>query len=230
MLINFARSIIYTTAPSFPMLAAIRAGYTLMKNGVTQPVRHPLAHFIPIYNDHKSIRFANLLTAQAQDTVQQRVKQFFRSVSANSVWVVANKAGVMSIPLMEDWESRPFVTQIVPIWTRPGYDKFLCFHLQLSKNCAWPICYPVVPKDTERVRLVFHASNTEAQVDELASVICAWAREMMDIEKSDAHGTKIPTAAREVYQSSATVPQTNEQGTFFNEKETAMTVVNPIIV
>lgn len=38
MLINYARSVIYTTAPSFPMLAAIRAGYTLMKDGETQLV------------------------------------------------------------------------------------------------------------------------------------------------------------------------------------------------
>lgn len=36
--LNFARPVIYTTAPSFPMIAAIRAGYTLMKSGETQIV------------------------------------------------------------------------------------------------------------------------------------------------------------------------------------------------
>lgn len=30
---NFARSVIYTTAPSFPTVAAIRAGYNLLKTG-----------------------------------------------------------------------------------------------------------------------------------------------------------------------------------------------------
>jgi len=36
---NFARSVIYTTAPSFPMVAAIRAGYNLLKTGATKKVR-----------------------------------------------------------------------------------------------------------------------------------------------------------------------------------------------
>jgi 8-amino-7-oxononanoate synthase len=38
-IMNFARSVIYTTAPSFPTVAGIRAGYKLMSNGDTQKVR-----------------------------------------------------------------------------------------------------------------------------------------------------------------------------------------------
>jgi 8-amino-7-oxononanoate synthase len=37
-LINYARGFIYSTAPSFPMVAAIRAGYKLMMTNQTQPV------------------------------------------------------------------------------------------------------------------------------------------------------------------------------------------------
>jgi 8-amino-7-oxononanoate synthase len=37
-LMNFARSIIYTTAPSFINIAAIRAAYNLLKTGATQEV------------------------------------------------------------------------------------------------------------------------------------------------------------------------------------------------
>jgi 8-amino-7-oxononanoate synthase len=37
-LMNFARSIIYTTAPSFVNIAAIRAAYNLLKTGATQEV------------------------------------------------------------------------------------------------------------------------------------------------------------------------------------------------
>jgi 8-amino-7-oxononanoate synthase len=39
MLINFARGIIYTTAPSFLVLAGIRAGYNLLKADMTVKVR-----------------------------------------------------------------------------------------------------------------------------------------------------------------------------------------------
>jgi 8-amino-7-oxononanoate synthase len=40
-LINYARPLIYTTAMSFPSLAAIKVVYALMKNGTTEPVRPP---------------------------------------------------------------------------------------------------------------------------------------------------------------------------------------------
>ncbi|KAK4118951.1 class II aminotransferase/8-amino-7-oxononanoate synthase [Parathielavia appendiculata] len=171
VLINHARSIIYTTAPSFPMLAGIRAAYSLLKSGMTQ---------------------------QAQDRVQLLVRHFFKHIVAKPVWAQANEMGILNIPLSKDWESREFVTQIVPVWTRQRYNYFLVFHLQLAKFCAFPIDFPVVPKGTSRVRLVFHATNTEAEVEGLAQAIAQWAEEMVDIEKS-AKGVRIPTAARQVY-------------------------------
>ena len=39
-LINYARSLIYTTALGFPFLAAIRAVYELLSAGETEPVCH----------------------------------------------------------------------------------------------------------------------------------------------------------------------------------------------
>lgn len=38
MLINYARGVIYTTAPSFIVLAGIRAGYNLLKANATKLV------------------------------------------------------------------------------------------------------------------------------------------------------------------------------------------------
>lgn len=37
-LMNFARSVIYTTAPSYPTVAGIRAAYNLISSGATQKV------------------------------------------------------------------------------------------------------------------------------------------------------------------------------------------------
>jgi 7-keto-8-aminopelargonate synthetase-like enzyme len=42
---NFARSVIYTTAPSFPTVAGIRAAYKLMADGETQKVPMTPHHF-----------------------------------------------------------------------------------------------------------------------------------------------------------------------------------------
>jgi 8-amino-7-oxononanoate synthase len=90
------------------------------------------------------------------------------------------------------------VTQIIPIWTRPRHNFFLAFHLQLAGFSTFPIYFPVVPKGAERVRLVFHASNTDAEVEALVACICAWAEEILEIEEGN-DGVRLPTAARQAY-------------------------------
>ncbi|RYP86958.1 hypothetical protein DL770_004839 [Monosporascus sp. CRB-9-2] len=176
---NFARSVIYTTAPSFPTVAGIKAAYNLMSSGATQ---------------------------EAQDNIQKLVKHFFKAISSNPVWEKASDKGILSIPVMEDdWQTRDFHAHIVPIWTRQRYNWWLVFHLQLSGISAFPIDYPTVPKGQSRIRLMFHAANTEAQVEFLATTICNWAKEMMDIEEAPATGaaaavgSKVPKAAQQVY-------------------------------
>ncbi|PWY87346.1 class II aminotransferase/8-amino-7-oxononanoate synthase [Aspergillus sclerotioniger CBS 115572] len=176
--INHARCFIYSTAPSFPMVAAIRAGYKLLMTGQTQAL---------------------------QDNLQRLVKHFFETITANPVYDEANDAGILSIPLAEDWESRPFLTQVIPVMTRQRYILWLCYHLQLAGLSVFPIDYPVVPKGKGRVRVVFHAGNTNNEVEKLAETICEWAQEMLDIEESGKGGAKIPSAARQVqaYQAAA---------------------------
>lgn len=104
----------------------------------------------------------------------------------------------MRVPLSDGWESQPFVTQVVPVWTRPHQNLFLVFHLQMAKFCAYPIDFPVVPKGAPRVRVVFHNHNTEAEVEGLAHTLYEWAQEMLDIEDGKVT-SKIPAAARQAF-------------------------------
>ncbi|KAI9151266.1 5-aminolevulinate synthase [Paramyrothecium foliicola] len=171
-IMNFARSVIYTTAPSFVTVAAVRAGYNLMRVGATK---------------------------KAQDNIQHLIRYFFKAISSSSVWEEASSMGILSIPLCEDWEDNDFLTHIIPVWTRQRYNYFLVFHLQLSGICAFPIDYPTVPKGQGRIRLIFHGCNTEAEVDKLVDRICKFAREMIDIEKEEGTTQKLPEAARRVY-------------------------------
>ncbi|KAI4271508.1 MAG: hypothetical protein L6R38_006863 [Xanthoria sp. 2 TBL-2021] len=171
-LMNFARSVIYTTAPSFPIVAGIRAGYGLLKTGATQKL---------------------------QDNIQHLVKHFFKSITSRPVWNKATEMGILSIPVSEDWDSREWLAHCVPLWTRQRYNYWLVFHLQLSGISAFPIDYPTVPKGQSRIRLMFHGANTEAEVETLVSTICDFAREMIEIEESGEAGLKVPKAAQQVY-------------------------------
>ena len=127
------------------------------------------------------------------------VKLFLEKITSNPIWDQANNTGILRIPLHdENGESQSFMTQILPVWTRARHNFYLAFHLQLAGFSAFPIYFPVVPKGTERVRLIFHASNTDAEVDALAACICSWAEEMLEIEEGS-DGVRLPAAARQVY-------------------------------
>ncbi|RMZ82893.1 hypothetical protein DV737_g1955, partial [Chaetothyriales sp. CBS 132003] len=172
-IMNFARSIIYTTAPSFPTVAGIRAAYKLMTDGETQ---------------------------KYQENIQHLVKHFFKTIESNPHWGKAHEQGILDIPVLEDWESREFNAHIVPLKSRQRYVWWLVFQLQLSGISAFPVDYPTVPRGQSRIRLMFHAANTEEQVEFLAKTICDWAAEMMEIEASpDGGKNKIPKAAQQVY-------------------------------
>lgn len=172
-IMNFARSVIYTTAPSFPTVAGIRGAYKLMSDGKTQ---------------------------KYQDNIQHLVKHFFKSIQSNPHWSKAREQGILEIPVLEDWEDRDFNAHIVPLKSRQRYVWWLVFQLQLSGISAFPVDYPTVPRGQSRIRLMFHAANTVEQVDFLAKTICDWAAEMMEIEESPNGGKgKIPKAAQQVY-------------------------------
>ncbi|KOS37202.1 hypothetical protein ACN38_g12021 [Penicillium nordicum] len=170
-MLNFAGSLVNTTAPSFPSVAVVRSAYNLMRTGATQ---------------------------KAQDNVQHLVRHFFKSMNSHPLWDEATDMGLLSIPIIEESEENDFVTHIIPIWTRQKYNWWLFFHLQLAKNAVVPIDYPQVPKGKARLRVMIHATNTETEVDYLVSTIYNFVKEMMDIEESGEKG-KIPKAAQQIY-------------------------------
>ncbi|OJJ73133.1 hypothetical protein ASPBRDRAFT_40752 [Aspergillus brasiliensis CBS 101740] len=182
MLINYARSIMFSVAPSFPMLASIRATYQLLRSGETQ---------------------------SAQNRVQEIVKFFLETMTSHPIWDKASDTGLLRLPTYEDAEVQPLaLTQIIQLRTRTKHNFYLAFHLQRAGFSVFPISYPVVPKGTERVRIIFHAHNTDAEVMALVAAIAEWAQEMLEIESSG-DKTRVPAAARHVY---ALIAQTHANG------------------
>ena len=130
------------------------------------------------------------------------MKLFASKMTAHPVWDAASDAGILRIPLFEEEspDSLPFLSPIVPIWTRPKHHLYLSFHLHRAGFQAFPISFPVVPKGTQRVRIGFKASHTDEQVDGLVACILAWAEEMLELEDDDGvGGVKLPSAARQAY-------------------------------
>jgi hypothetical protein len=67
------------------------------------------------------------------------------------------------------------MSHIVPLWS-PASDA-LSIELLVNKITAYPVAYPTVPKNAKRVRLVFHAGNTEEEVERIVKIIGEWLDE-----------------------------------------------------
>ncbi|KAI0271664.1 PLP-dependent transferase [Gloeopeniophorella convolvens] len=69
----------------------------------------------------------------------------------------------------------PVPTPIFPVITsRP---LALAAFLQAKGYAAQPVPYPAVPRGQERIRVVVHSDNTEADLREFAGLLLQWARE-----------------------------------------------------
>lgn len=106
--------------------------------------------------------------------------------------------GILFMPISEGWQTRDFHAHIVPVWTRQEYTWWLLFHLLLNHISAQPVDYPSVPKGKSRIRVIFHAANTEEEVSYLANKLCEFAEEMIEIEESG-EASRVPKAAKQVY-------------------------------
>lgn len=130
--------------------------------------------------------------------IQNSVRHFLKTITAHPVWDDAVDAGILNIPLAEDYEDLDTLTHIISVLTRPKHELYLFFHLMLRNIDAYNIGYPVVPKGKSRVRLVFHAHNSLEQAEAVAEAICERAEEMLGIEEGEGENV-MPSAARKVY-------------------------------
>ena len=139
---------------------------------------------------------------QEQQKIQDVVTYFFDKLTNNLEWQRAKAAGLLSCPLSEGWEQRAYHTHIVPIWTKPRHEQYLFLHLMSENINAYNFAFPVVPKGKSRVRMVFHAHNTKADVDKTVDAIAEWVREMLDVELQGESADMVeyvPRVASEVY-------------------------------
>ncbi|KAI1329790.1 8-amino-7-oxononanoate synthase [Xylariaceae sp. FL0255] len=172
-LLNNSRCIIYSCAPSFPMVASIRVGYQLLMRGET---------------------------SEAQQRIQDNVNYFYNTITADPFWDEAVESGILSVPLFEDWAFRDIQSHIVPLHTPKAHHEHYLFHALISNDLnAYPMAFPVVPKGESRIRLVFHAHNTYEEIEKLIITICNWAREMHEINRGG-KDSALPSATRLLYE------------------------------
>ncbi|KAJ4305132.1 hypothetical protein N0V90_000662 [Kalmusia sp. IMI 367209] len=189
-IINLTRSVIFSTGPSFPFVAAIRAGYNLLQTGQTTKV---------IRTKPNTLEMHPINLRQAQDRVQDHVRLFFESIIAHPLWPQAQSTCRLSIPLLDlAWRDQPYVTHIVPIHTQEPYHYWLYFHLLYSGFSVFPVSYPTVPSHKTRLKVTFHADNTTEEVLRLVDAMFDFVQEVVELETGN-WDTTVPQKAKRVY-------------------------------
>lgn len=169
---NFARSFQFTTAPPFAHVAMIKAGYNLL---TTEPGR------------------------EARRNVQSLVGLFYDRMTSHPLWEEAKRRGILSIPLAERWEERPFLTHVVIVQTLQKYTYWLYFNILFAGCNVMPVSHPVVPVGQSRLKITIHGGNTQEEVEILLESIYSWVEEIFALESSGKKG-QATAAAEKVYE------------------------------
>ncbi|KAJ5172811.1 hypothetical protein N7492_005404 [Penicillium capsulatum] len=147
-LINYSRGVMFSTAPSFVMVAAVKASYQLLASAEGQKRR---------------------------DCLQQNIYSFHRKLTGHPKWIDAKAEGILALPTERAIHLEPFLSPVISLITPPYEAKDLQRHLQRAGFWVNVAHYPIVPKNKDRVRIVVHTHNTEKQIDNVVEQIMHWA-------------------------------------------------------
>ncbi|KAF9459029.1 pyridoxal phosphate-dependent transferase [Collybia nuda] len=153
-LLNYARSLIYTTSLSFANIIAADCSFDLLTDGMAQTLAN------------------DLLDLSAYFT------QYIRP------HLVRIPPKLLSLPehLRDDISlNHDPPSPIIPIMT--SHPRPLSAYLLALGMNARPITWPTVPKGKDRVRVCLHAGNTREDVEKLAHGAIRWAQETLAEEE-----------------------------------------------
>ncbi|KAB8262878.1 pyridoxal phosphate-dependent transferase [Aspergillus pseudonomiae] len=148
-LLNYARSVIFSTAPSFLTVSAVKAGYGLLASEEGERRRCRL---------------------------QRNLQYFYQTLTTSVEWKHAKEKGIFSLPTERTWRSQAFLAPIAAIVMQPGKAKELAQHLHQAKYWVNTANFPLVPKDKNRIRIVIHADNTENEIKGIVRLLREWAQ------------------------------------------------------
>ncbi|KAI0763329.1 pyridoxal phosphate-dependent transferase [Trametes elegans] len=149
-LLNYARSLIYTTSLSNANIIAADCSFDMLEEGEAEKL------------SAKLLRLSSRLTTTfSQELAARRIPSSLLSLPAN---LTTTYSGT---------DPTRLPTPIIPVLT--PHPRPLSAHLRVRGLNARPITWPTVPKGADRVRICLHSANTQEEVDRLVSAMVEWA-------------------------------------------------------
>ena len=164
-LLNYARSLIYTTSLSYANIIAADCSFDFLVDGTTERVS-----CIPNYFSLSEGLFMQL-SNDVLDLSAYLVNSLLHLLKSQNI-----PPTLVSLPShLHTSNSTSNQSPIIPVLT-PHPRPLSAYLFSLGMNVR-PITWPTVPKDKGRVRVCLHAGNTREEVDKLVSAIIQWAGE-----------------------------------------------------
>ncbi|KAI0833843.1 PLP-dependent transferase [Trametes gibbosa] len=169
-LLNYARSLIYTTSLSNANIVAAGCSFDMLEDGSAEKLSSQLralsAHFTSSFRAELTVRC-----------------------------IPASLLSLPTLPFQTYSGSDPtrFETPIIPVLT--PHPRPLSAHLRVRGLNARPITWPTVPKGADRVRVCLHSENSREEVDRLVNAMIEWAESWQaaqDDAQREAGATKGP--------------------------------------
>lgn len=154
-LINYARSLIYTTALGFPFLASIRTAYELLANGETESVGS-----IQFIQSGHNFAFTN-----QEKQLQLRVQELIRHLHTRLHSLRTDQSVLFEV---DHFPTSPIFS------LRTSKPRQLAAFCQQNGFIVRAIMPPTIPEGKERVRVCLHSGNTEAEIEGLVQTIQSW--------------------------------------------------------
>jgi 8-amino-7-oxononanoate synthase len=173
-MINYARTLIYTTSLSYANVIAVNCSFDMLNNGVAKKVcQYPRLLTIILLTGIWTQLAAKVLNLSTYfvDTLRPRLA----SIPCSILSLLPHLKQQSEPQSLSHYATLP--SPIIAILT--AYPRPLSAFLYNRGMNARPITWPTVPKGKDRVRVCLHAGNTWAEVDGLVEAIIEWADEML---------------------------------------------------
>ncbi|KAI0656434.1 PLP-dependent transferase [Cubamyces menziesii] len=157
-LLNYARSLIYTTSLSNANIIAAECSFDMLEEGEAAKLSAKLLDLS-----------AHFTTSFRHQLATHRVPASLLSLPSHLTSVSATERDPTRLP-----------TPIIPVLT--PHPRPLSAHLRVRGLNARPITWPTVPKGADRVRVCLHSANTKEEVDRLVSAMIEWAESWQDAQ------------------------------------------------
>lgn len=170
-LVNYARSLIYTTALSYANVVAADCSFDMLENGIAEKVSTAVT----------VLCMCTQLLSQLSSDLLLLVSHFITSLN---IQLGQHKVPVTILslpPHLTTLNSTSLLPPIIPLLT--AHPHSLSEHLLSLGLHARPITYPTVPKGKGRVRVCLHSGNSQKEVDILVSGCITWAKKELKMKR-----------------------------------------------